>query len=151
MHRMYENKDLVVFWNSDKCYHAKRCVTGSPKTFDINRKPWIDVTIADNAEIWQTVSACPSGALKVLYRHEIDVAFDADNHRSVAYDGDKKVGECDYRDNGDSWVIYHTEVDPNYGGKGIAKRLVYKVIEAAEKSKKAIEATCSYAVKVLSE
>ncbi len=49
MHRMYENKDLVVFWNSEKCYHAKQCVTGSSKTFDINRKPWIDVTIADNA------------------------------------------------------------------------------------------------------
>ncbi|MBR1651472.1 MAG: N-acetyltransferase [Lachnospiraceae bacterium] len=77
--------------------------------------------------------------------------FDCDNHRSVAYDGDKKVGECDYQDNGDSWVIYHTEVDPNYGGKGIAKRIVYKVIEAAEKNKVGIEATCSYAVNALSE
>ena len=149
MHRMYENKDIVVFWNSDKCYHAKRCVSGSPKTFDINRKPWIDVTLADNAEIWQTVEKCPSGALKVLYRHEIDVDFDCDNHRSVALDGDKVIGECDYRDNGDSWVIYHTEVDPKFGGKGNAKRLVYKVIEAAEKRKVAIDATCSYAVKVL--
>lgn len=149
MHRMYENDDIVVFWNSEKCYHAKRCVTGSPKTFDIQRKPWIDVSLAPNAEIWQTVEKCPSGALSVLYRHEIDVKMDAENKRSVAFDGDKKIGECDYSDNGRGWVIYHTEVDPDYGGKGIAKRLVYKVIEAAEKRKTAIDATCSYAVKVL--
>ncbi len=150
MHRLYENNDIVVFSNSEKCYHAKRCVTGSPMTFDINRKPWIDVTLAENAEIWQTVEKCPSGALTVLYRHEIDVIFDAENNRSLALAGDKVIGECDYRDDGATWTIFHTEVDPNYGGKGIAKRLVYKVVEAAEKSKKAIEATCSYALRCLS-
>ncbi|MCR4616563.1 MAG: (4Fe-4S)-binding protein [Lachnospiraceae bacterium] len=151
MHRLYENDDIVIFWDSDKCYHAKMCVTGSPMTFDIQRKPWIDMSLAPNPEIWQTVSACPSGALKCVYKHGIEVIFEGYNHRSVAYNGDKKIGECDYRDNGDSWLIFHTEVDSDYGGKGIAKRLVYKVIEAAEKNKKPIDATCSYAVKVLGE
>ncbi|MBR1651467.1 MAG: GNAT family N-acetyltransferase [Lachnospiraceae bacterium] len=149
MHRMYENEDLVVFWNSEKCYHAKQCVTGSPKTFDIQRKPWIDMSLAPNPEIWQTVEKCPSGALKCVYKHGIEVVFDEVNQKSIALDGEKEIGECDYRDNGDSWVIYHTEVDPNYGGKGIAKRLVYKVIEAAEKRKVTIDATCSYAIKVI--
>ncbi len=59
MHRLYETNDIVVFWNSGKCRHAKKCVTGSPQTFDITRRPWIDVTIAPTAEIWQTVSSCP--------------------------------------------------------------------------------------------
>jgi len=29
MHRLYEQGDIVVFWNSEKCRHAKRCVNGS--------------------------------------------------------------------------------------------------------------------------
>ena len=151
MHRLYENEDIVVFWNSDKCFHSKKCVTGSPKTFDINRKPWIDVTLADNAEIWQTIGKCPSGALGVAYRHGIDVVMDSENHRSVALDGDKEIGECDYDVTENGWNIYHTEVSAGYEGKGIAKRLVYKVIEAAEKNKASIDATCSYALKVIRE
>ena len=55
MHRLYENDDIVIFWDSEKCYHAKMCVTGSPKTFDIQRKPWIDMSLAPSPEIWQTV------------------------------------------------------------------------------------------------
>ena len=51
MHRLYENEDLVVFWNSEKCFHAKKCVTGSPKTFNINRKPWINLERVDNKEV----------------------------------------------------------------------------------------------------
>ncbi len=149
MHRMYENKDLVVFWNSDKCYHAKMCVTGSPKTFDIQRKPWIDMSLAPNPEIWQTVEKCPSGALKCVYKHGIEVIFDEARQKSIALDGEKEIGECEFTVSEVGWVIVHTGVRPEYEGKGIAKRLVYKVIEAAEKRKVAIDATCSYAVKVL--
>ena len=151
MHRIYENDDIAVFWNSDKCYHAKRCITGSPKTFDINRKPWIDMSLAENPEIWQTVSSCPSGALTCVYRHDIDIRMDEAGGRSLAYDGDKVVGECEYVQKGDSWVIVHTGVRTEYEGKGIAKRLVYKVIEAAERKHVTLEATCSYALKVLEE
>ena len=43
MHRMYENEDLTIFWDSDKCGHAKRCVGGSPTVFDITKKPWINI------------------------------------------------------------------------------------------------------------
>lgn len=28
MHRLYANDDISVFWDSDKCFHAKKCVTG---------------------------------------------------------------------------------------------------------------------------
>ena len=151
MHRLYENEDIVVFWNSDKCFHSKKCVTGSPKTFDIMRKPWIDVTLADNAEIWQTIEKCPSGALGVVYRHGIDVVMDLQNNRSVAHDGNIDIGECDYDVSENGWTIYHTEVREEYAGKSIARRLVYKVLEAAEKSKMSVGASCSYAIKVMSE
>lgn len=151
MHRTYENNDLVVFWNSEKCFHSKRCVTGSPKTFDINRKPWIDLGQAESSEIWQAISKCPSGALKVIYRHDIEVKMDTENHRSAAYDGDKEIGECEYSADENGWCIYHTGVRDSYEGKGIARRLVYKVLEASERAGATLTATCSYAVKVLGE
>lgn len=110
MHRLYENNDLVIFWNSDKCFHSKKCVTGSPKTFDINRKPWIDVTLADNAEIWQTIQKCPSGALGVAYRHGIDVVMDVEHCRSIALDGDREIGECDYDVTPNGWNIQQLAV-----------------------------------------
>ena len=106
MHRLYENGDISVFWDSDKCRHAKECVNGCPEAFNI---------------------------------------------MSIAFYSDKIIGECDYEENENGWVIYHTEVDEKYTGKGIAKRLVYKLIQEAERSNNAIDATCSYAAKILGE
>lgn len=151
MHRLYENGDISVFWDSDKCRHAKECVNGCPEAFNIMRKPWIDISKAPTAKVWQAVSRCPSGALTCIYNHEVRIEYDRENLRSVAFYADKKIGECDYEENENIWIIYHTEVDEIYTGKGIAKRLVYKLIQEAERSKKAIDATCSYAAKILGE
>ena len=151
MHRIYENNEIAVFWNSDKCIHSGKCFQGSPKTFDPGRKPWIQLGLADNPEVWQTVEQCPSGALTIQSRLGVDVVMEADKRRSAAYDGDHLVGECDYRVTESGWLIYHTEVDQDYGGRGIAKRLVYSVLEAAERNKVNVSATCSYAVKILND
>ena len=149
MHRLYENGDISVFWNSDKCRHAKKCVTGCPEAFNINRKPWIKLDEADTSKVWKAVSNCPSGALTCVYNHDIRVVFDKDNNRSVAYDGEALIGECDYQMTDEGLDIYHTEVNPEYGGKGIAKRLVYVILQEAEYQKVKVIPTCSYAVKVL--
>ena len=149
MHRLYENEDITVFWDSDKCRHAKVCVTQSPTVFNINRRPWIDIGGAKSAEIWQTVEKCPSGALTCVYNHDIAVVFDEERNCSLAFDGDAEVGECCYREDDAGWVIEHTGVRPEYEGKGIAKRLVYKVSEEAEKRHVAVIPLCSYAVRVL--
>ena len=156
MHRLYEYGDIAVFWDSEKCRHAKRCVTGSPKTFEFERRPWIDLTQAPTAEIWQTIEKCPTGALSCTYTHDITVELDMDECRSIALTAPdpvsggpgEQIGECDFKITQDGWVIYHTEVSPGYEGRGIAKRLVYKVVEAAEKNKAGIIPTCSYARKV---
>ncbi len=149
MHRIYETEDLVVFWDSEKCRHQKKCVGGSPRTFDPQRRPWIDLNKAPASEIWQAIEQCPTGALTCVYSHGIRVEFDEEQCRSAAYDGGRQVGECDFQKTPEGWVIYHTETDPAYGGKGIAKRLVYKVAEAAERAGINVTPTCSYAVKVL--
>ncbi len=149
MHRLYENEDITVFWDSDKCYHAKRCVTGCPEVFNIQRKPWIDISKASNPEIWKAVSNCPSGALTIGYNHETLVSLDEANSRSIAVRDGEIIGECDYEITENGWRIYHTEVSPDFTGKGIAKRLVFRVVEAAEKNKAGVIPVCSYAAKVL--
>ena len=69
--------------------------------------------------------------------------------RSIAYDLNKQIGECDFEETNDTWNITHTEVDSTYQGQGIAKKLVENVIQNAQKLNKKIEATCSYAKKII--
>ena len=149
MHRLYENEDITVFWNSDKCRHAKRCVYGSPSVFNKEKRPWIDISAAPNAEIWQTIEKCPTGALTCTYNHGIKIVFDEERECALALDGDSEIGECCYEAGPDGWTIYHTGVHPEYEGKGIARRLVFKVLEEGERRKMSVTATCSYAAGIL--
>lgn len=149
MHRLYENEDITVFWDSDRCFHARRCISSAPGVFNFARKPWVDLKKGKNANIWKTVKLCPSGALDIVYNHGVRVVFEEENCRSAAYAGERLVGECDYEDEKEIFTICHTGVDPDYTDKGIARRLVFKVAEAAERRKKKVVPVCSYARKVL--
>ena len=149
MHRLYETEDISVFWNSDKCRHAKQCVQGCPEAFDINRKPWIHIDEAPADKVWKAISKCPSGALAIVYNHGIKIIYEADAQRSAAYLEDRLIGECDYEETENGWRIFHTEVDPEFGGKGIAKRLVYRVVQEAERNKAEVIPSCSYARRIL--
>ncbi|MBR6504501.1 MAG: N-acetyltransferase [Clostridia bacterium] len=70
-------------------------------------------------------------------------------NKSVAYDGNLKVGECDFTQENDEWNIVHTEVNNLYQGQGIARKLVETVIENSIRYNKKIKADCSYAKKVI--
>ena len=67
----------------------------------------------------------------------------------VASIGDEVIGECEFESEDDTWTILHTGVDEAYGGRGIAKKLVISVAEAAIKYNKKIVPLCTYAKKVL--
>ena len=71
--------------------------------------------------------------------------------KSVAYDDNKKIGECVFLEMGNTWNIIHTEVSSNYQGQGIAKKLVESIIEEGKASNKKIIADCSYAKKIVQE
>ena len=79
----------------------------------------------------------------------IKIEFREKEKKSIAYDYDKKVGECDFEEINDTWNITHTEVDSAYQGHGIAKKLVENVIQNAKALNKKLEATCSYAKKLI--
>lgn len=78
----------------------------------------------------------------------IKIEFSEKEKKSIAYDCNKKVGECDFEEINDTWNITHTEVDTAYQGQGIAKKLVENVIQNAKILNKKLEATCSYAKKL---
>ena len=79
----------------------------------------------------------------------IEIVLKLDENKAIAYDSENKVGECDFEKIDDIWNITHTEVDSDYQGQGIARKLVENVIENSQKYNKKITATCSYARKII--
>lgn len=79
----------------------------------------------------------------------IDIKFEKD--KSVAYDGNNKIGECVFIASDNTWNIVHTEVNNSYQGQGIARRLVENVIENAKANNKSLIADCSYAKKIIEQ
>lgn len=77
----------------------------------------------------------------------IEIKFEG--NRTVAYENDTKIGECDFVESENIWNITHTEVDPSYQGQGIARKLVECIIENAEKHNKSLIADCSYAKRLI--
>ncbi len=59
----YSNKELIVYWDPDKCIHSRKCVNGLPQVFDRNKRPWINMQGASSEEIMNVIDRCPSGAL----------------------------------------------------------------------------------------
>lgn len=79
----------------------------------------------------------------------IKIIFVKEQNKSVAYDDNIQIGECDFIETENCWNIVHTEVDNSYQGQGIARKLVEKVIENAKENNKKVIAECSYAKKIL--
>lgn len=83
--------------------------------------------------------------LKIGGGSVIEIKFE--DNKSVAYDGEIKIGECDFIELNNIWNITHTEVVSSYQGQGIARKLVECIIENA--GDKTLKADCSYAKKIL--
>lgn len=79
----------------------------------------------------------------------VEINFEKENNKSVAYDNNTKIGECVFIEDGEYWNIVHTEVSSLYQGQGIARKLVEKVIENAKIYDKKLIADCSYAKRII--
>ena len=80
---------------------------------------------------------------------EFIISFNIRESRSVALYNDDIVGYCQYKEDNNVWSITHTVVKQEFGGRGIAKRLVLAIIEEARKNNKKINPICSYAKKMM--
>lgn len=83
--------------------------------------------------------------------NEINIIFEKNNNRSAAYENNNLIGLCAYVINDDKWIINHTEVNSNYKGQGIARKLLQSVIDNARIFKVKIIPECSYAAKVMKD
>lgn len=79
----------------------------------------------------------------------IDIKFEIESNKSIAYDNDVKIGECVFIEKERYWNIVHTEVNSLYQGQGIAKKLVENVIKYAKIYNKILIADCSYAKRMI--
>ena len=80
---------------------------------------------------------------------QISIVFEESCSRSAAYVDEKQIGECEFSVSDKVWMITHTDVRPEYGGRGIAKKLILKVIEVARTQNAKIVPLCSYADKLM--
>jgi predicted GNAT family acetyltransferase len=71
-----------------------------------------------------------------------------DGAYSIAVEG-KTVGRADFADRGDQRVFFHTETDPEFGGRGLASILVESALNATRDEGKRIVPACSMVVTVL--
>ena len=82
-------------------------------------------------------------------QEEIVINFVQRESRSVALNEGNIIGYCQYKEENNIWSITHTVVKQEFGGRGIAKRLVLAVIDEARKNDKKINPICSYAKKMM--
>ncbi len=68
----YNNGDVTVVWEAEKCIHSAICVKNSPQVFQPKDRPWIKIDAASTEEIVETVKKCPSGALSYYMTNEDD-------------------------------------------------------------------------------
>ena len=82
-------------------------------------------------------------------QEEIIINFNQRESRSIALNEGNIIGYSQYKEENNIWSITHTVVKQEFGGRGIAKRLVLAVIEEARKQNKKINPICSYAKKMM--
>jgi uncharacterized protein len=71
-----------------------------------------------------------------------------DGRYSIAVEG-KTVALADFADRGNQRVFYHTETDPEFGGRGLATILVEEALNATRAEGKRVVPVCSMVVTVL--
>jgi len=64
--REYSRPEIRVEWYASRCIHSAKCIRALPSAFDPNRRPWIDVGVADADALADAVMQCPTGALKFV-------------------------------------------------------------------------------------
>ena len=73
-----------------------------------------------------------------------------DGQYSISVEGNN-VGHASFADRGEQRVFYHTEIDPAYGGRGLATILVEEALSAAREEGKRIVPICSMIGTVLTK
>lgn len=63
----------------------------------------------------------------------------------IAEDNGNEAGRMTYSDAGDKMIIDHTEVSPEFQGRGVGKQMVSASVDYARKEGRKIVPVCSFA------
>lgn len=66
----YTNGDVTVVWKPEFCKHSGRCVTQLPEVFNLQQRPWVNMSGADSERIIEQVNRCPTGALTAFHNKD---------------------------------------------------------------------------------
>lgn len=70
---------------------------------------------------------------------------EADSRYEITYaDNDKVVGFADYLINDNDRIFFHTKVDDNYGGRGLASILIAEALEDTFPSGQVVVGLCPF-------
>jgi uncharacterized Fe-S cluster protein YjdI len=62
--REYSSVGITVIWDATLCIHTGRCLRGLPAVFNLDQRPWVDVTAAPPDKIAAVIRTCPTDALR---------------------------------------------------------------------------------------
>ena len=146
----YSNGEITILWRPEKCIHSGVCVRTLPRVYHPQERPWIKPENATSAEIIAQVARCPSGALSIKESAEPVVTFDREDDgkrgRFVGYVDGTFAGEMTFVWAGASkFIIDHTGVDPQFGGRGIGRGLVHSAVAFAREKGVRILPLCPFA------
>lgn len=79
-----------------------------------------------------------------------DVRDNPDKHRYELYDGDRLVGFSTYKLAPGTIAFIHTEVEPAFSGRGLARTLVTEELDDARRRGLAVLPFCPYVRTVIS-
>ena len=75
---------------------------------------------------------------------DIELRDVPDESRYDLYVDGVRVGFMDYQLRGDTFTALHTEIDPAYGGRGLASRLVTEVLDNVRDTGMALRPVCPF-------
>ena len=81
--------------------------------------------------------------------HEPVISHVASSLRYEAHVGDRRAGLLTYRLRDGRMILVHTEVDPDFEGRGIAARLVAAALADARAHDRRVVPACPYAASYL--
>lgn len=77
---------------------------------------------------------------------DIELIASENKGMALAKDKDKEVGSMTYSIAGPELIIIdHTDVDPEYTGKGVGKQLLYKIVEMTRQKNIKVIPLCPFA------
>lgn len=75
----------------------------------------------------------------------VRIVYEEKNNRAAAYFAGINIGESTYSKSEKLWIIDHTFVEEEYGGQGIAKKLVAELVNQARNKGVKILPLCPFA------